>query len=1287
MSAGFERFRAVAVASAMAAVLLLTGASSASALTIPDVVGGVETAVSGAVSTATTAGCKLTGNSTLCTLTIASYSVQTDYVAPGGHHVVKTTGAVLDVPTLVDVNGDGIPDIAVSINAVNTSNVKLQINRLPTSPTAVPLPVQVEAVINDPSTQTRKINVGYDARTSNAPAKWQAQAAIAIGTAISVTGQITTSGAPSSLTAIGGMFTEMVPGQRMNPQQARITYTPVPSTANIAFSLSKAAQTGTVSTDQPTKADLDLLLVDGLDSTHVTGTLDQLHAPVSVLLDKVDGAGHETDGTTGNSHVHLDTQGDVAHAAVGVESTKSSVVVTRVRLALAQIPKAIDFTQTATGALLDTSAPIGLVSGGVASGDVTHPVPAAAPVELADPEYVHQDDTAGVGSTTFRVAGLQHVAFDASGPDTDRKITIGARLASAAMHVLLTSDKTSPATIYDVLVDKVPHSLSLAISPSEQKIASFCGSSSDDPDPCSTAAQGSGAGIDKITINKAFNPSGLFGKATTLSGFVLGIPPLLGLSVSSHSPSGPSDPNQDTSVAINADHRIGQVTMFATATGVTPPAVPADDGIVYHDQPFALAAQIHGFISAAFDTQPQLSVILYADGGHNFTYDLAFPSTKAGDPDVTYSGQITGRPALTVFSFSAPKGQPTVLHILGVDKFGNPAVTPEATLHAYNPEGIFGDAKHLDGDVTGIPANEHVTITTHSPSPQDQNTMVHLDADHPLGEAKVQAWGDGTAPAVPSTDGVTYVGAPFQIAAHVHGFTSAHLDTQPKLDVALQAAPGDFSYSVALPSTIDGSPSTETFSGVILGRPAHTEFTFSSAQGQPTVVHLDGADGNGNPVTTPEILLNATQIQSLTTDTIHNVHVELKDIPATVDLTTSSLNHVFNLAASTYNNTPIGVVDVNLDNDRNPADPVKTVPDAGGGVIYYSSSDLFLVHARVLQLKNVSVTSQPQNVDATIDVAVPQPFRIYMNTGMGDPPSTCPGDHNAQHVEYHDVMINDLQPGTHFKYTGTNRPDPGGDPCKATSGRLIDYSADGNAGTITYDTNVGDMSHLHAVVGQDASSGLQVPRHLSICQASNDYCFQQLHYDFECYDGLIHKDYCSSPSADATVFLDSHGERTHAHVDFCGLNKPGTPNFFDVCTKGQNGTAQKGTFVDLTFNHIDLGFHYDTGFGFLETNTKFGGIDRGVTGYLRNINHDSVAEYINFNFGYNAQHPEGSTWEQHYERIVLAVLYHELGTAECVNAANGPSFDITKDTYFHVILKTAGNDENWLGDNLTPGFC
>lgn len=1307
------------LAAGAAALTLAVGSSSSQPLVSPalqntdgvpiagEVTNGVQTFVSNAVDGATTAVCEITDIETLCLLTIVSFKIATDYRRPNGTHVTKTTGALVNTPSVIDATGDGLPDVTVTIYALSPSHIRMHVQKLALAPH--PFPVSVEAIVTDPTTDGRKINVGYDALATTAPGNWKALASLTTGTTTTVDATLKVLNAPSSLTVLGGLYIEGDGGARNNPKQARLTHTPVPDESTVNFQLAPASTTGAVSAVTKTKADLELTMLEGTSGQHVLGTLDKLQKPVSVLLDKVDANGDQTDGTTGDTHVRLSTAQDVAQSKLVYETITESQVLQRVRLGTSALPAQTDFTQTPTGFVVDTSSPISQVAGGVAAGvpadggNPAIPVPAAYPLESAEASYVHQDTTAKVDSTTFRVAGVEHVEVSTTGPQDDRRIAIGARLASAPLHVLVTNDAQPGGTRYDADVMNLPHNFSIAVAPARKRVLEFCGSSNDADDPCGASGQAAPAGIDKIVLNDSYAPTPLFGEATHLNGLIEGIPSTLGLDLETHTPVDEFDLDQNTRVYIDTTRSIGRTILRAT-DGTPAPADPVDNGLVYLDTPakYAVVAKVDGFRRAHLDTLPGMAMDLRAASGHDFSFLAELPTD---DGPLHLDGVLRDRPFRTSFDLLSEEGSPTILSVAGETGAGLGAPHPKLEMNLVKPEPLFGEATHLSGEITDLPNSVDLVIDARGPedaNDPDQNTKVHVDASNPIGQVIVRATDGGAAPADPADNGVLYqdqAGSPYALIAKVDGFRSVHLDTKPKLDVTLSAAPGhDFTYGIHLPAETD-EPGKD-FSGVIEGRPAKTAFSFDDPEDGPLTVHAEGRNLTDTPASTGKITLDALHLTDDADEKIHNIRVELVGVPPALDLVKQpAADDAIDIDVTTTGGT-LGIAEVTLDNDvlPDPAD-IPSLPAGGGGAIVFTGGDTFFMHALVKQLRSVSLQTAPE-MSAALDVAEQQDFRIYLNTGVGDDYTVnvndCddfdPSQHNGAHEEFHDVFIKNLQPNTTFDYLSG---DDGAGPCVSKGWRTIEYSANGRADSITYDTNVGDMAHLKTVVGQEGPNPLQVPQHLKVCQASSDECFTQLGKFRQCNFGGIDYDYCSFYSAETSVYLESFGEKTHASVNYCSLNQDASN--FSTCTRA--GT-QNGVFVNLNFSHVDMGFHYDTGNGFLTVNSQKhladgetdDGPNLGVTGFIRSINHNSIAEFVNLNFGWNggnewdASNP--STFDNSYGAFVVAIplLGSHDGETNCVDPAYGPSWD-ESDSYFHVILDTLGNSEDDLGDNLTNLLC
>lgn len=111
----------------------------------------------------------------VCELGLLQFTIHTVYNKPGGGTVVRDTTAFAQVPTLVDMTGDGLPDAIATVGLTSLNALSIQVNRVLTAPTTVP--AQLEVVVRDPSNvqSPSRIAIGYDQRSSTIPATFKAR--------------------------------------------------------------------------------------------------------------------------------------------------------------------------------------------------------------------------------------------------------------------------------------------------------------------------------------------------------------------------------------------------------------------------------------------------------------------------------------------------------------------------------------------------------------------------------------------------------------------------------------------------------------------------------------------------------------------------------------------------------------------------------------------------------------------------------------------------------------------------------------------------------------------------------------------------------------------------------------------------------------------------------------------------------------------------------------------------------------------------------------------------------
>jgi hypothetical protein len=178
-----------------------------------------------------------------CALGSLEYQYYSRLKTPSGD-IVRKQAAVVNVPTPIDVNGDLLPDFIGTLQVLALDKFTLRIDRFLTN--VGPSPVSIEAIVNDPtggSLPRSKINVGFDARNSDAPQTWSATATLPKEadpslTTINVSTDVLARPTTTTLTTLGGLFNGTA-DTRSNPMGGRLAYTPVPPNSTVGLTLGK----------------------------------------------------------------------------------------------------------------------------------------------------------------------------------------------------------------------------------------------------------------------------------------------------------------------------------------------------------------------------------------------------------------------------------------------------------------------------------------------------------------------------------------------------------------------------------------------------------------------------------------------------------------------------------------------------------------------------------------------------------------------------------------------------------------------------------------------------------------------------------------------------------------------------------------------------------------------------------------------------------------------------------------------------------------------------------------
>lgn len=495
------------------------------------------------------------------------FTYVTVYDPPGPAEPVRRTHlGVSNVPSPLDADGDGAPDLTATLNQLSGGGASLLISRTAAAPS--PLPVSVEALLVLPQAPDRTAAIGYDALASDAPQDFNGTYNF-VGAATAVT--LTTLGAGPSLAVIGELF---VPGsdgeERTEPIKARVNFAPVPATTAFTLSATGATSTANITTSAPSRVDLLIEDRSGSGATTVDATIADLPNSVTIQIVEVNGT----------SALRYSASDPIASVTANLVETQGSTLVSKAELALANLPTQVDLDQPSADSVeLRANAPVGVIDVAFARG--------GEPRRLAAPAYAYIFDDGTLDSVVVRALGVQHVRADlADGMSLD------ATVQSGPFRVLFEEG----ARRIDGLIADLPSQFSLDYVPSTGSM-SYTGS----------------AAIGLLTVD-ATDPAGVLGRATDVDLRVEGIPTTLSLTFA----------QGGDNVTLDAGgQQIGLIELQAT-DGPIASLPESQDGLIVRDSPsqYLLFARIHGLRKATASTAANPDIFLDATGNRVFQVDI-----------------------------------------------------------------------------------------------------------------------------------------------------------------------------------------------------------------------------------------------------------------------------------------------------------------------------------------------------------------------------------------------------------------------------------------------------------------------------------------------------------------------------------------------------------------------------------------------------------------------------------------------------------------------------------------
>ncbi len=587
-----------------------------------------------------------------------SFEYVTKLRRAGEPEVVRRQSALVAIPTPLDVDGDGGLDVIGTLTPHSTSRFTLRFQRL----RSAELPISAEAVIVDPSGSLprERIGVGFDARTSSAPATWQTTVSVgspADGTVVDATTSVT--GAAASVATIAGIFNGDAVN-RTDPMGASVNYAPVPATATIAATLGDDIEVRT-GASSPTTATAEAQFSEGRRKRVMRATIAELPQQVSVRYSE---AGEDQRSVTYSATSPIPSLNASYTDMTGPALTAKAVV------NATSLPTGMSLVED-SGRLVKFKAiggALGSLEAGFANGEpallnVNHP-------------YARIKQTGTLRSVAARIDDLTTATIDAN-DDLSAEL----QLAPGARKPLRTLVELPGRTI-DGTISNLPRRIKVNYSP-----------------PQATATYDSFTEtIDRVDVLMT-SDTALFGRVKRISGRAEKLPPSVSIGFRPQSGSGAS---------FTATPAVGSIEASLTDGTPAPVLAAGQAGVILRDLPtgFGVTGRLFnvsgatvthsaGNLHASLQTQP-------LDDG----------SLQVVDVDATFDtpGDAVAAPAHIVSKLSSLPNSVTIDHAPEATTYSASGPMSKLTLEATgipggNPNGnLNGFVRNLNAELHKIPA-------------------------------------------------------------------------------------------------------------------------------------------------------------------------------------------------------------------------------------------------------------------------------------------------------------------------------------------------------------------------------------------------------------------------------------------------------------------------------------------------------------------------------------------------------------------------------------------------------
>ena len=732
----------------------------------------------------------------ICALNVLGYVYRITYYPPSGPPQVRYYSALVGVPALLDVNGDGLPDTVglVTPNAgLNIVGLQLQITRLGLPPTAK---AKIEAVFIDPvdATHTTYVGVGEDGSTNGLAANWRlvvgAFLSSLTGPTVDLQASIFTSQPPSSLTTFGEAMFGSDPDAPTTIYAGQMNFTPMQN-MTVRLAIGSSSQEADVTTTGPTVLGAHVQAITPGDEKDIDVTVDQL--PTAIALIHQTSSGHEQISYSANSTIN--------HITGQYHDRHGSSIITAAQADITGLPSA--FTLDLIDSKVNFNVPVGAIGNIEVRFATNHEVP-ASPAGTAPYVAFHRFTTSHL-EAGLRIGNIKSVSFDSGGPYFGDLV-----FSIAPGYIPLSFEDDVSGITANGHLSNLPAHLTVTIDLAGHVVF-----------------DGHGTGIDEIFIHATKSPGTFFTKANRVDLTIDGLP---ALDTIDFTPDG-------TTVNFTPSAPIAFVS-FLASDGTDAPSVVGDYAS-YEDTPslYRLYVQMQSIAGVSFSTSPTMHAVLKTGISQPMVLH-AHIADAAATHNITLDGSITNLP--TTIDVNADLNNGKIV-------YNASSTIADIHFHATDSAAnFFTRANTLDADLQGLPTTNTITFL---PS----GTGATFTPSSPIGQISLLA-SDGTVAPVVSGVYASYEDTPslYRIYLQMQSIAGLSFNTQPSVSATLKTG-------VSLPMTLfahvdDGTAHNLTVNGLIDSLPTTITVNADLTNGQVVYnasstineIHVTATDSRSN---------------------------------------------------------------------------------------------------------------------------------------------------------------------------------------------------------------------------------------------------------------------------------------------------------------------------------------------------------------------------------------------------------------------------------------------------------